>query len=291
MPGQTKCVDSQRATHVLLDMLTLKQHAYTLIRERLEGGAFAAGCRLSDDALAKEIGISRGPIREAISQLISEGLVEHQPRRGVFVKTPSAREMEELYEVRMALESFAAAKTAMFATEEQIGDLERLHQDVLATVQQCRNRPGQVADRELTDCFLASDLQFHLRILRLADNKRLLDVVEDCKILIRVFAHMPVEHDLRLMADSVQQHASILSAIRRHDDRAASDLMMNHIKMASKLVLDQYGVEADSTRLPRARSRSNPTIPPTARRGPTSEDANAHHAASVPSETSGHHAE
>ena len=55
-------------------MLTLKQHAYKLIREKLEAGDIPAGARLSDDALAKEIGISRGPIREAISQLVSEGI-------------------------------------------------------------------------------------------------------------------------------------------------------------------------------------------------------------------------
>lgn len=225
-------------------MLTLKQHAYKLIRKKLEGGDVRAGCRLSDDALAKEIGISRGPIREAISQLASEGLVEHRPRRGAFVREPSRREMEELCEVRNALESFAAALAAMIASESQIAELEQLHQEVLATVQECRALPDQVADAELTERFLAGDMQFHLHILSAAGNKRLFDMVEDCKILIRVFAHMPVKHDLRLMTDSAQQHASILEAICRHDSQAARDLMMSHIAMASKLVLDEYNVKA-----------------------------------------------
>ena len=226
-------------------VLTLKQHAYQLIRNKLEGGDIRAGCRLSDDALAKEIGISRGPIREAISQLASEGLVEHRPRRGTFVREPSRREMEELCEVRSALESFAAAKAAMIASENQVAELKRLHQEVLATVQECRALPDQVADGGLTDRFLAGDIQFHLHILQAADNQRLFDMVEDCKILIRVFAHMSVRHDLRLMTESAQQHASILEAICRRDSQAARDLMMSHIAMASNLVLDEHNGKAD----------------------------------------------
>jgi len=70
-------------------MLALKQHAYKLIRKKLESGDIRAGSRLSDDALAREIGISRGPIREAISQLASEGLVEHKPRRVCARANPS----------------------------------------------------------------------------------------------------------------------------------------------------------------------------------------------------------
>lgn len=221
-------------------MLTLKQHAYHLIRKKLEGGSVQAGHRLSDDALAKELGISRSPVREAISQLVSEGLVEYRPRCGAFVRVPNRRELEELYEVRSALESFAATKAAMFATAEQLAELERLHHAVLATVQECRTRQPQVADPELTDRFLAHDMQFHLSILGAAGNKRLVSMVEDCKILIRVFAHVPIEHDLRLMTDSAEQHASILAAVRRHDGQAARDLMMSHIVMAGKLVLDHY---------------------------------------------------
>ncbi len=225
-------------------MLTLKEHAYSLIRQRLEGGHIQAGCRLSDDALAKEIGISRGPIREAISQLASEGLVEHRPRRGVFVREPSRREIEELYEVRCALESFAAAKAAMIATKDQIAELHHLHQKMLDTLQDCQTMPGHVADKALTNRFLAVDMQFHLFIINAAGNQRLFSMVEDCKILIRVFAHVPVKHDLRLMTDSTQQHASIIEAICRHDSHAARDLMTSHIATASKFILDAYNGKA-----------------------------------------------
>jgi DNA-binding GntR family transcriptional regulator len=217
-------------------ILTLKEHAYRVIRERLEGGGVRAGSRLSDNALAKEFGISRGPVREAINQLASEGLIESRPRRGAFVRKLSRRELDELYEVRAALESFAASKAAMVATDKQLAELQRLHQKVLETVKDCRSMPNQIADEKLTTRFLASDMQFHIQIIDSVGNQKLTEMVKSCKILIRVFTHTHVEHDLRLMVDSAEQHASIIDAIRRHDSSAARDLMMSHILTAGKYI-------------------------------------------------------
>jgi DNA-binding GntR family transcriptional regulator len=225
-------------------MLTLKQHAYQVIRKKLELGGISNGHRLSDNALANEIGISRGPVREAISQLASEGFVEYHPRRGAFVKLPDRREMEELYEVRIALEGFAAARAAQLATAEQIAELERLHQRLFDTVQECQQRPRQIADQDLTDRFLAADMQFHLQILHAADNRKLLSMVEDCKIFVHVFAHVPIQHDLRLMASSYQQHALFFEAIRRHDTEMARQCMTDHLSVTSRLVLDGYNGKA-----------------------------------------------
>jgi DNA-binding GntR family transcriptional regulator len=228
-------------------MLTLKQHAYQAIRKKLESGDMLAGDRLSDVALANELGISRSPVREAISQLASEGLVEYRPRCGAFIKAAQRREMEELYEVRMALEGFAAAKAAQLATEEQVADLERLQQELMTTVRECQQRPDQIADQALTDRFLAADLQFHLQILRIAGNSKVMRIVEDCKILIRVFSHVPVQHDLSLLSASTRQHAAIVEAIRRRDIEAARHNMTEHIAMASMLVLSGYNGENEKS--------------------------------------------
>jgi DNA-binding GntR family transcriptional regulator len=224
-------------------MLTLKQHAYQAIRQKLESGHMTAGDRLSDIALASELGISRSPVREAISQLASEGLVEYRPRCGAFIKAAKRREMEELYEVRMALEGFAAGKAAQLSNEEQVAELDRLQQELMATVRECRQRPNQVADQELTDRFLAADLRFHWQILHIAGNSKMISIVEDCKILIRAFSHVPVKHDLPLLSASVRQHAAILEAIRRHEIEAARHNMTEHIAMASALVLREYNGE------------------------------------------------
>src|SRR5580704_7630282 len=111
---------------------TLKQHAYKLIRKRLLSGSLPPGGRLSDDALAKELGISRSPVREAISQLTSEGLVEYRPRSGAYVRVPEPRELAEWYETRIALEGFAVMRAAERITEPQLSELAQLSDEMLA---------------------------------------------------------------------------------------------------------------------------------------------------------------
>src|SRR5271169_1260355 len=102
-------------------MLTnLKIHAYEHIRKRLLSGDLAPGASLSPALLAKEIGISHTPVREAISQLESEGLVERLPRLGARVRLIDRRELEELFELRETLEADAAAWAAERISEEQI---------------------------------------------------------------------------------------------------------------------------------------------------------------------------
>jgi len=218
-------------------MLTLKEHVYQIILEKLERGDVPPGGRLSDEALAKEIGVSRSPVREAINQLASKGLIEYRPRRGSFMKLPDRKEMEQLYETRVALEGFAAAKAAERVDEASLAQLEGLNRDLLDAVKQCRCHPDKMADQELTDRFLAVDLDFHLRILAVAGNPKILEMVHDCKILIRVFGHVPIEHDLRLMANTYRQHSRVLRSIRRRDAEGARNSMLRHIVAACDAVL------------------------------------------------------
>jgi len=221
-------------------MLTLKEHVYRIILEKIETGVLPPGGRLSDDALAREIGVSRSPVREAIGQLASRGLVEYRPRRGSFVKLPDREELEQLYEVRIALEGFAAAKAAQRVDAAGLERLSQLNWDLRQTVRECRGRPGAVADGELTDRFLHVDLQFHLAVLEVAGNPKIMDMVHDCKILIRVFGHVPVEHDLRLMSNTYRQHSSIVRSIRGRDPEAARNAMTRHIQAACAAVLAGY---------------------------------------------------
>src|SRR5689334_7325627 len=87
---------------------TLAQSTAELLRERLLGGAFAPGQRLVEAEIARQLGISRGPVREALARLRAEGLAYEEPRRGSFVAALSAEDVREIYELRAALESQAA---------------------------------------------------------------------------------------------------------------------------------------------------------------------------------------
>ena len=83
---------------------TLAQSTADLLRERLLGGGFAPGERLVEAEIARQLGISRGPVREALAKLRAEGLVYDEPRRGSFVAELTDHDVHEIYELRAALE-------------------------------------------------------------------------------------------------------------------------------------------------------------------------------------------
>src|SRR5690242_4529687 len=88
---------------------SLRRRAYDRIREMLGRGQFPPGTRVSTLELSKRLGISRTPVREALSQLSSQGLVQEVPGFGVYVQIPQRKELEELYGMREILESYATA--------------------------------------------------------------------------------------------------------------------------------------------------------------------------------------
>jgi DNA-binding GntR family transcriptional regulator len=219
---------------------TLKQHAYKLIRKRLLAGSIPPGGRLSDDALAKELGISRSPVREAITQLTSEGLIEYRPRSGAYVRVPEAREVEEWYETRAALEGCAAMRAAVRIGEAQLAELRRLLDEMVALIRTCRQQPGKVADTQLRERFLDLDLAFHMLILRASGNRWILKLVEDCRLMTTVFGHVHIDHDLRLLSRTHLGHARILRALAKRDPQQARRLMEAHIHAARQAVLAGY---------------------------------------------------
>src|SRR5262245_14052973 len=102
---------------------SLKQRARDRLLALLARGSLQPGTRVSESQLAKELGTSRGPVREAVSELTSQGILDQIPGFGAYVKAPSPREMEDLYEFREALESHAAFLAAGRITPAQVAEL------------------------------------------------------------------------------------------------------------------------------------------------------------------------
>lgn len=131
------------------------------LKQLIYAGEFKAGDRLNEAALAVRMGTSRGPIREAIRILTGTGLVTPVVNRGVFVRQVSIREMLEIYDLRALVFGFAAARAA-----ENVTDADRR---ALESLLDRMDRAAQDADGGL---YYELNLQFHERILRLADSQR-----------------------------------------------------------------------------------------------------------------------
>ena len=109
-----------------VENLTLWQRVYDHLRAEILAGRLEPGAELAEVALAEQLGVSRGPIREAIGRLASEGLVTVRPRRGAVVSSLSKEEFLELYQVREALELMAVKLAVPKLQREDIAALEEL---------------------------------------------------------------------------------------------------------------------------------------------------------------------
>ncbi len=195
------------------------------------------------------MGMSQTPVREAIGLLESEGLVEQVPGQGTFVTTPTRKDFASLWDIRILLESYAAARAVRRIRPRQMREIERLLARIRALARQTRDECDR-ARASGGDCvpimhgplmqeMALADAQFHLVILRAADSPRALKVADNLQILSRLFTYsVPVQTSVaRQMAIQVREHHLIVRALRRGDSKAARAAMRAHLRATRRIVL------------------------------------------------------
>lgn len=222
--------------------ITRKQLAYEHIRERLLAGSLGPGDRLSPQALGQEMGISHIPVREAIGQLQSDGVVVQIPHRGAFVRQPDRREIEELIDLRGVLECNAAEEAA-----RRIGDVELDHLESLVKVMGDLAREIPASDSEERSARLsrwtAMDMAFHPVLLHAAGNRQVVKVIEDA--MMRIFGYFPhYSQELldlpEFFAGNFEVHRGVYLALRRRDPKASRRAMTAHMRRARKNILVRF---------------------------------------------------
>jgi DNA-binding GntR family transcriptional regulator len=227
--------------------ITQKENAYRHIRSKVAVGIFSAGERIYPVELAKEIGVSLIPVREAIGQLASEGLIVHKPHGGIFVKELERRDLVDLIEFRTTLECAAAANAARRINPDQLRELDERWRDL------CRaNQPFDVAAgttlndlSQLLQAWHLGDLAFHMLLFRAAGNLRAIQAIEDTCVMMRMFGQRVDNpsawtNPARYMAENLQVHKEVYEAIRRHDPKAARRAMNAHMRRAGKNLLARF---------------------------------------------------
>lgn len=208
------------------------------LRARMFQGSLPPGSRLDYSQLALELGVSTTPVREAVARLASEGIVELVPRFGAVVASLDPTKASEFYEVREAVESFAAMKAAdrrsprhLELLKRHLGIMQDLYQSVL-------DQKGESLTGPPLHDFLDADLAFHRTVLLAARNPALARTVDDCHIQSRILFADRGQHDLERLSMACQQHASILEALEQRDAEAASEAMRVHILTSLQFALD-----------------------------------------------------
>ncbi|MFT5426834.1 MAG: DNA-binding GntR family transcriptional regulator [Gammaproteobacteria bacterium] len=195
-------------------------------------GIIPAGSKISEPALASEFGISRGPLREALSRLEACNLIERTPNVGARVVSLTRQNLLEIYLIRESLEGLAAGLAAKNMSDTDIDELEALlveHEQQIKQDQSYYQKEG--------------DMDFHFRIIKGSKNTHLIDMYSnDLYHLIRLYRYQFGMVSKRVPRAFVE-HEQIVDAIRQRDDELAQFLMSRHIRSSRKNVekmLDEH---------------------------------------------------
>jgi DNA-binding GntR family transcriptional regulator len=224
---------------------TLREQAYQYIQSRILSGEIVAGSRISEQQLAEEMGISRTPIRSAIRELETEGLVDQVPRYGTIVKKADRRDLAEIYETRVALEGYAAESAATKISPKDLGLLNALCDQMRAEIVQMQKTNQTRVDRETLERFVHADIQFHMIILRATGNRRIMKSVSGSRLLAHWGHSIP--HSAAMLKRFWEEHLEIAHALRKGRSELARRLMIDHIRQAKDGALEIFDeVQADS---------------------------------------------
>ncbi|HEY2192703.1 MAG TPA: GntR family transcriptional regulator [Actinomycetospora sp.] len=204
------------------------ERAQVALRDAILRGELAAGARLGEVELAERLGVSRTPVREALSRLAAEGLVEVHPHRGARVVSFSAQDLDGIFDVRLALEPRATGRAAARVTDADLDALDDLAQRMLAV-----GAPGSGQD---LDALVPLNRDFHARLLDVADAPALsaaLANVVHTPVVLRTFH----TYDEASLARSLTHHAEITAALRAGDADWASAVMRSHIGNARAVMV------------------------------------------------------
>jgi DNA-binding GntR family transcriptional regulator len=221
--------------------LTIREKAYQYIQNRIASGDLPSGSAISELLLAKELGSSRTPVREAISQLVSEGLLEQTPNRGTVVVRLTREDIVDLYELREALELYVVAKvTREQLAPDDIKKLEVLSDGILTLVDELQSSGARYLDDPQMSRFVASDRGFHTLLMAFSFNPRIRKLVDDTRLLIRIFAMRPSNYDAEKLRYIHAQHAAIIQAIVDKDPELATHRLAEHILISRQERLDAF---------------------------------------------------
>ena len=204
---------------------SLREQIKDVILQRIVEGSLEPGSRIVETRIAQELGVSQGPVREALRDLEQLGCVVHEPNRGCSVRDFSLEELLEAFPVRAALEALAARLAAERITKAELAELEQLLERMTKAA-----RRGDAHDQS------QANASFHATIVRAARNRTLERQWQMLEPYSRTYLTVSRPGiDLVFLSD---RHVPILNALRRRDPAAAAEAMREHLMGAADLLME-----------------------------------------------------
>lgn len=225
---------------------SIRQKAYLHIQRRITTGEMAAGTLVSELSIAKELGSSRSPIREAISQLVAEGLLEQSARGSILVVRLRRDDIADLCELREALETHALRKVARFGLmrADDKAHLEKLVSAIADLKQELVLTGASTLSEAQMKRFITADLNFHTILIALSYNARINKIVNDTRLLMRIFSMPRRGHTIAELDRIHRHHELLLEQISRCDVDATVKTITEYLQESQRERLEEFDQRA-----------------------------------------------
>ncbi len=206
---------------------SLRQQIYEKIRDDITFGRHMSGERLTEKKLSDLYGVSRSPIREALRQLESEGLISFERNKGIEVTKLSVKQLEEIYDVRELLESYAVRIAVPRITKKEITYLESLHKKMMKATQK--------HDKQ---AWLHCNSLFHGIFRDKADSDCLSQLITMLKRRILKYQYTPLSYP-HVIETYARHHATLIECCKKKDPITAEKTMKMHVRKVKEVVMQE----------------------------------------------------
>ncbi|MBM4761092.1 GntR family transcriptional regulator [Bacillus sp. B15-48] len=207
-----------------VDKQKMGDQVLNILRTSIMLGEIPAGTHLKETVLSKEMGISRGPIREALLELENEGLVNTPPNGRRVVVGFSKKDIENLYNVRIQIEKYAISQLSVEDFLRGEGELNHCV-DVMETAL-------NHGEREVD-----ADLQFHFLLVQLTNNKSLIQIWKSLKALIKTLIVVTTDFTMAKQIVVVEEHRKIIQHLKDGEIEKAQEQLATHLLAAREFYM------------------------------------------------------
>ena len=212
----------------MIESPNLRDRVYEILKKSIIFQEISPGEKIDEEAIAKQLGVSRTPIRETLCRLENEGMVKIIPRRGAFVVQHSREKITEILMVREVLEGFAARLAVDYVNEKTIERMRSLF-----------NGFSELNIRDHLPDYAQADLEFHNLIIKTSRNNLLISLMDTLNNHIQMFRFQTFSLDGR-PEHSMVEHAHIIEALEKKDPSSAESLMREHIRNVRESALKHF---------------------------------------------------
>ena len=204
---------------------TIRGQVYELLKQEICDGHYQPGQWLQEKELAEQFSVSRSPVREALKQLAADGLVIEVPNKGVFIREFTPKDIEEIFDLRVMMESYAIDKIVDLLTE-----------DAKAQLSACLDQLQTAFKQNQLTQYIQADTALHDLIIRLSGNSFLAIAYERVHIMIQQFRTYSLQNQGRF-DESVEEHQNIVHHILAGEPEQAKKINSRHLQLAKEQII------------------------------------------------------